>query len=85
MYKDQLPDSSLYEHSYMHRDIVTHITVATSSDFVITGSCDGHVKFWKKMADGIEFVKHFQAHVGKINALQASPDGLRVVSTADDR
>jgi peptidylprolyl isomerase domain and WD repeat-containing protein 1 len=85
LYLDLLPDSTLYEHSYMHRDLVSHVTVAASTDFVITGSCDGHVKFWKKMTDDIEFVKHFQAHLGKIHALVASPDGLRVVSTAEDK
>ena len=44
----------------MHRDNVTHVVVARLLDFIITGSCDGHVKFWKKMMQGIEFVKHFQ-------------------------
>ena len=30
------------------------------TDFIITASQDGHVKFWKKREDeGIEFVKHF--------------------------
>ena len=44
----------------MHRDIITHVAVSKPLDFVITASCDGHVKFWKKMLTGIEFVKHFQ-------------------------
>jgi hypothetical protein len=35
------------------------------TDFVITASADGHVKFWKKGDDGIEFVKHFRTHLGK--------------------
>lgn len=35
------------------------------TDFVITASQDGHVKFWKKNEDeGIEFVKHFRSHLG---------------------
>lgn len=35
------------------------------TDFVITASQDGHVKFWKKKEDeGIEFVKHFRSHLG---------------------
>lgn len=35
------------------------------TDFVITASQDGHVKFWKKREDeGIEFVKHFRSHLG---------------------
>lgn len=33
-------------------------------EFVITASFDGHVKFWKKMHDNIEFVKHYHAHLG---------------------
>ena len=63
-YIDSLPCAAQYEHSFMHRDLVTHISVAKSAEFIVTGSCDGHVKFWKKMPDNIEFVKHFQAHLG---------------------
>ena len=66
-YIDSLPSATMYERSFMHRDLVTHISVAKSAEFVITGSCDGHVKFWKKMPDNIEFVKHFQAHLGDRN------------------
>lgn len=47
----------------MHRDTITHI-VATKTDFVVTVSIDGHVKFWKKTDQGIEFVKHFRSHLG---------------------
>lgn len=33
--------------------------------FIVTASCDGHVKFWKKNEEaGIEFVKHFRSHLG---------------------
>jgi peptidylprolyl isomerase domain and WD repeat-containing protein 1 len=35
-----------------------------STGFIITTSVDGHVKFWKKKDVGIEFVKHFKAHLG---------------------
>ena len=65
-YIDSLPSATMYERSFMHRDFVTHISVAKSTEFIVTGSCDGHVKFWKKMPDNIEFVKHFQAHLGNI-------------------
>lgn len=35
------------------------------TDFIITASQDGHVKFWKKNEEeGIEFVKHFRSHLG---------------------
>jgi peptidylprolyl isomerase domain and WD repeat-containing protein 1 len=65
-YIESLPSGATYERSFMHRDMVTHVAVAKSSEFVITGSSDGHVKFWKKMPDNIEFVKHFQAHLGTV-------------------
>jgi len=48
-YLDLLPSAELYEKSYMHRDTVTHISAARTTDFIITGSADGHVKFWRKM------------------------------------
>ena len=64
LFLDHLPDRSSYEVSFMHRDVVAHVAV-TTSDFVITTSVDGHLKFWKKKDEGgIEFVKHFKAHLG---------------------
>jgi peptidylprolyl isomerase domain and WD repeat-containing protein 1 len=84
-YIDNLPSGELYEHSFMHRDLVTHVAVAKVAEFIITGSADGHVKFWKKMPDNIEFVKHFQAHLGPIHALVVSPDDLRLVTTSADK
>ncbi len=63
LYLDLLPSAELYERSYMHRDVVSHIVV-TKTDFIITASVDGHVKFWKKQPLGIEFVKHFLSHTG---------------------
>ena len=50
--------------------------VAAKAGFVCTASEDGHVKFWKKMQRGVEFVKHFHAHVGPIADVAASFDGL---------
>jgi hypothetical protein len=40
---------------------------ATPTDFVITGSIDGHIKFWKKQETGIEFVKHYRGHLGAVD------------------
>jgi peptidylprolyl isomerase domain and WD repeat-containing protein 1 len=58
-----LPRASQYEKSFMHRDAVTHV-FATKTDFIITASCDGHLKFWKKIhKEGVEFVKHFRCHM----------------------
>ena len=87
LFVDRLPCADMYETSYMHRDTVTHV-VSTCTDFFITASCDGHVKFWKKEAEGpgVVFVKHFRAHLGPITGLAASADGLFLSTTsAHDR
>lgn len=68
LYLENLPSAECYEKSYMHRDVVTHVVV-TKTDFIVTASIDGHLKFWKKMEDGIEFVKHFRSHLRKYNTL----------------
>ena len=59
-----LPEAKIYELSYMHKDTVCNVKFAKKTDFLITGSKDGHVKFWKKQATSIEFVKDFLAHQG---------------------
>lgn len=46
---------------------VLHTCQATPTDFIITGSVDGHLKFWKKQETGIEFVKHYRAHLGAVD------------------
>ena len=52
----------MYERSYMHRDHVTHV-LTTPTDFVITASRDGQVKFWKKRFEGVEYIKQYRAHL----------------------
>lgn len=85
VYLENLPKAEYYEHSYMHRDLVTHVVVSKSTEFIITGSVDGHVKFWKKMSKEIEFVKHYQAHLAAINDMVVSPDGKLLVTTSQDQ
>ena len=85
IYLDNLPNAPFYEHSFMHRDTITHIAISKQTEFIITASIDGHVKFWKKMNDNIEFVKHFQAHLGPINCLSLSPDGSKLLTTSTDQ
>lgn len=65
-YLDALPCAQMYEKSYMHREVVTHCLV-TPTDFIITASMDGCVKFWKKHQEGIEFVKVYRAHLGSVD------------------
>ena len=66
-YLEGVPSASMYERSFMHRDTVTHVAVAAACDMLLTGSADGHLKFWKKRPGGVEFVKHFRAHKGPID------------------
>ncbi|KAI4322392.1 hypothetical protein L6164_022094 [Bauhinia variegata] len=83
-YLDALPSANMYEKSYMHRDVVTHVAVSTA-DFFVTGSSDGHLKFWKKRPVGIEFAKHFRSHLGPIEGLAVSHDGLLCCTISNDR
>ena len=46
LYASLLPSSDYYQRSFMHRDVVTHVLV-TPTDFLISASQDGHIKFWK--------------------------------------
>ena len=66
-YLAALPSAQMYEKSFMHRDTVTQVAVAQDQDFLITGSIDGHLKFWKKTPTGIEFAKHYRAHAGSLD------------------
>ncbi|XP_051202469.1 peptidyl-prolyl cis-trans isomerase CYP71 [Lolium perenne] len=81
---DALPSAAMYEKSYMHRDVVTHVAVSPA-DFFITGSADGHLKFWKKKPSGIEFAKHFRSHLSPIEGLAVSVDGLLCCTISNDR
>ena len=65
-YLHALPSADMYERSYMHRETVTHSAMAIQTEFLVTASTDGHIKFWKKRPQGIEFAKHFRAHVGPV-------------------
>jgi peptidylprolyl isomerase domain and WD repeat-containing protein 1 len=82
---DRLPNSAMYERSYLHRDVVSHVLAVPGADFFVTASVDGFVKFWKKNADSIEFVKMFRCHTKPITALCASHDASFVCSASTDR
>lgn len=62
LFMDNLPCATAYEKSYMHMAEVSHVRF-TKTNFLITASADGHVKFWKKKPKEVEFVKRFFAHV----------------------
>ena len=84
LYLKNLPSAEGYEKSFMHRDAVTFVSVS-KTDFLVTGSCDGHVKFWKKQQLGIEFVKHFRAHLGPIVDLDVDSTGSLLVTVSTDK
>jgi peptidylprolyl isomerase domain and WD repeat-containing protein 1 len=68
----------------MHRDNLSFV-ICTKTDFIISASGDGHVKFWKKMDDGIEFVKHFRAHLNPITSLTANVMGSLLCTSSTDK
>ncbi|KAM3959254.1 peptidylprolyl isomerase domain and WD repeat-containing protein 1 [Aphomia sociella] len=84
LYLENLPSSETYEHSYMHRDVVTHVLV-TKTDFVVTASQDGHLKFWKKQEEGIEFVKHFRCHLATISHVSANSTGSLLCTASSEK
>ncbi|KAF8606860.1 hypothetical protein BDV93DRAFT_328735 [Ceratobasidium sp. AG-I] len=83
LFLDHLPSADRYSKSFMHRDVLNYV-IMTKTDFLITTSVDGHLKFWKKQISGIEFVKHYRAHLAPIIAVTASTDGTVVASVAED-
>ncbi|CAZ83960.1 unnamed protein product [Tuber melanosporum] len=81
LYLSAMPSSPRYSKSLMHRDNLSFVTMTPFTDFLITTSADGVVKFWKKVAVGIEFVKMFRAHTADIVSVNVSSDG-RCFATA---
>lgn len=79
-----LPTSTRYSKSLMHKDQLSFCTFTPHTDFLITSSVDGYVKFWKKVSGGIEFVKEFKAHNGEIKSVTVSADGRSYATTGAD-
>lgn len=57
---------------------------ACRTNYLVTASIDGHVKLWKKQDSGIEFVKHYRAHLATIVGISASSDGQMFASVSED-
>ncbi|KAI0059530.1 hypothetical protein BV25DRAFT_1828764 [Artomyces pyxidatus] len=83
LYLDHLPNADRYYKSFMHRDVI-NFCVVTRTEFIITTSVDGHLKLWKKQDTGIEFVKHYRAHIAPIVGVSASADGQLFASISED-
>ena len=84
LYLSHLPSAERYAKSFMHRDVLNFVTVTHGTDFVVTTSVDGHLKLWKKHEVGIEFVKHYRAHLQQVVGVSASADGTLFASVSDD-
>ncbi|KAI9368608.1 hypothetical protein BJX61DRAFT_523215 [Aspergillus egyptiacus] len=85
VYVNALPASSRYSKSLMHKDQLSFVTMTPHTDFLITSSIDGVVKFWKKMAVGVEFVKEFRAHTTEVRSVSVSADGRSFATTGADK
>ncbi|KAL1886027.1 Peptidyl-prolyl cis-trans isomerase cyp15 [Ceratocystis pirilliformis] len=84
VYIASMPASNKYSKSLMHKDNLLFVTMTPITEFVITSSIDGVVKFWKKIAQGIEFVKEFKAHASEIRAVSVSDDGRSFATCGND-
>ncbi|OTA54274.1 hypothetical protein K449DRAFT_417049 [Hypoxylon sp. EC38] len=84
LYIEALPKSVRYSKSLMHKEQLSFVNM-TRSEFLITTSIDGVVKFWKKVAEGIEFVKEFKAHQGEVHSVSASQDGRSFATAGADK
>jgi WD40 repeat protein len=60
------------------------LITARRTEFLITTSIDGHLKIWKKQETGIEFVKHYRAHLSPIVGVSGSADGQLFASISED-
>lgn len=79
-----LPSAARYSKSLMHKDQLSFCSFTPHTDFLITGSIDGSVKFWKKTSGGIEFVKEYTAHDGEIRGVTVSADGRSYATAGVD-
>lgn len=84
LYVAALPKAARYSKSLMHKEQILFTTWTPLTEFLITSSIDGVVKFWKKIAQGIEFVKEFKAHNGEIKSVSVSKDGRSFATAGAD-
>ncbi|KAL9066055.1 MAG: hypothetical protein Q9157_007271 [Trypethelium eluteriae] len=77
LYIAALPASPRYSKSLMHKEQLSFTTFTPYTNFLITSSVDGVVKFWKKSSGDVEFVKEFKAHNGEIRGV-SSDNSIRL-------
>ncbi|PSN60564.1 cyclophilin-type peptidyl-prolyl cis-trans isomerase [Corynespora cassiicola Philippines] len=84
LYMEAMPAADVYYRSWDHFDRMSFTTVTPHTEFLITSSVNGDVKFWKKTFGGIEFVKKFAAHTGEIVSVSVSEDGRSYATAGKD-
>ncbi|BFZ57810.1 Peptidyl-prolyl cis-trans isomerase cyp15 [Savitreella phatthalungensis] len=86
LFLSNLPSSTQYAQSLLHRAPVSHITVAARPAVVYTASTDGTLKCWKHDVDSFDLLRQFRPHSSSINELVTSPDEkLVAVSSKGDK
>ena len=85
LYIAALPTSSRYSKSLMHKEQLRFTLFTPHTDFLVTTSIDGVVKFWKKSSDVVDFVKEFKAHHGIIQSIAVSADGRSLATVGIDK
>lgn len=68
----------------MLRHSALELAHAHRTNFLVTTSIDGHLKFWKKQAEGIEFVKHYRTHLSPIVHVAVDDEGKSLASLGED-
>ncbi|PVU86047.1 hypothetical protein BB560_006823 [Smittium megazygosporum] len=68
----------------MHRAPLTSV-ITTKTDFLISASSDGHIKFWKISEKDLEFVKNYKAHTSTVSQLCCNDPGLLLASISPDK
>ncbi|KAJ4385879.1 Peptidyl-prolyl cis-trans isomerase cyp15 [Neurospora sp. IMI 360204] len=84
LYLKAMPKSARYSKSLMHKEQLTFLTMTPITDFLITTSIDGVVKFWKVTGE-IEFVKEYKAHLGETKSVSVSQDGRSFATAGADK
>eukprot|EP01054_Gregarina_sp_Poly1_P004628 Gregarina_sp_Poly_1__4627@NODE_2475_length_2076_cov_29_483823_g1568_i0_p1_GENE_NODE_2475_length_2076_cov_29_483823_g1568_i0NODE_2475_length_2076_cov_29_483823_g1568_i0_p1_ORF_typecomplete_len613_score86_61Pro_isomerase/PF00160_21/2_2e59ANAPC4_WD40/PF12894_7/0_0043ANAPC4_WD40/PF12894_7/1_8e03ANAPC4_WD40/PF12894_7/0_00017ANAPC4_WD40/PF12894_7/68WD40/PF00400_32/0_54WD40/PF00400_32/0_0026WD40/PF00400_32/1_6e04WD40/PF00400_32/1_7e02WD40/PF00400_32/7_1e02Ge1_WD40/PF16529_5/0_017Ge1_WD40/PF16529_5/0_31 len=78
-----LPQSETYAVSFQHKKTISHVLISDPCDFVVTLSHDGAIKFWKRRASNVEFVKSYRAHLSAIRDAAISKDGSTVATIGE--
>ena len=84
MYLKNIPSAAMYERSFQHKEALKQVIVSEQCQFLITASVEGVLKFWKKRAEGIEWVKEYRSHGRTLLHMCLSHDGMSLATVGLD-